>query len=67
MRLNAFILKTFSKSTAGSCACGLVLFWPCAGFNWTMGSLPVWEQIVRKMMVDEDDINSDPSPLGNCI
>lgn len=32
-----------------------------------MGSLPVWEQIVRKMMVDEDDINSDPSPLGNCI
>lgn len=46
------------------CFFGLVLV--LTGLGET-GSLPMWEQIVRKMMVDEDDINSDPSPLGNCI
>lgn len=34
-----------------------------------MGILPVWEQTDREDDDDgdKDDINSDPSPLGNCI
>lgn len=48
-------------------------FWPCAGYNWTAWNRPVWDQTESEedddggaVGGDRDDINSDPSPPGNC-
>lgn len=51
-------------------ACGLVLFWPCAGYNWT-GRNGHFANVGADCEEDDgggdvDGINSDPSPLGNC-